>query len=165
MPKDPIDGETVATRGAALKIAKTLGCDGAHNTDAGWVPCESREALLILIREGKAGYEAYQKRQKRKTLQQKSKARRTVITPLTEGEDGRKKYRRKYRQGERGLPSPRILKKKHDLVFYTNSTMPQVIEKDAHASPTTDSGAILERRPALDYEEKMIAKGLWQVSA
>lgn len=106
MPRDPIDGETVATEAAALKIAKVLGCEGAHKTDKGWVPCESREGLMTLIRDGKAGYEKYRKRKKRKSLREKAMARRTVVSLPHDEEVSPTPARRKKRRRRRVMYEP-----------------------------------------------------------
>ena len=56
MAKDPILNETVPTKRAALKVAKIVGCQGAHKAEDGWLPCESDEGLLLIIKKGKAAY-------------------------------------------------------------------------------------------------------------
>lgn len=66
--EDPILNETVPTRGVAKKLAKTMGCSGAHQMGDGWHPCESHEALLALINGGAKGYRAYMARSEGKRV-------------------------------------------------------------------------------------------------
>ena len=72
MADDPILNETVPDKKTATKLAKTLGCEGAHQMGDGWHPCESHEALLALINGGAAGYRSYKERGKKT-------AKRTIL--------------------------------------------------------------------------------------
>lgn len=66
MADDPILNETVPDKRTAKKLARTLGCEGAHKApgaeDGGWHPCESPEALSTLIEKGMKGYRAWKTR-------------------------------------------------------------------------------------------------------
>ena len=66
MADDPILNQTVPDKRTAKKLARTLGCEGAHKApgaeDDGWHPCESPEALSTLIEKGMAGYRAWKTR-------------------------------------------------------------------------------------------------------
>lgn len=64
---DPIANQTVPTEAQARRVAELMGCEGAHEWEGGWAPCESREALMTLIRDGAAGYRAWKHRQGRKS--------------------------------------------------------------------------------------------------
>lgn len=51
---DPLADQTVPTRRQALRLARLMGCSGAHEVPGGgWLPCESRDAMNDLIRNGK----------------------------------------------------------------------------------------------------------------
>lgn len=51
---DPLADQSVPTRRQALRLARLMGCSGAHqNADGGWMPCASHEAMNDLIRNGK----------------------------------------------------------------------------------------------------------------
>lgn len=95
---DILANETVPDRRTATRLARTMGCEGAHrnSNDTGWHPCESPEALRTLITGGAKKYRAWKQRQG------KSGIRTFVKKP-----DDRKK--RKYRRrnwetlGQRGI--------------------------------------------------------------
>lgn len=55
------------TRADALRLARRLGCEGAHETDKGWMPCPTPEALLTAVRDGAAGFKKWKKSQGRET--------------------------------------------------------------------------------------------------
>jgi hypothetical protein len=49
------DEKNKTTRDQALRVARMLGCQGAHETDAGWMPCASHEEYEG-IKKGKEEY-------------------------------------------------------------------------------------------------------------
>ena len=49
------DKKDKTTRDQALRVARMLGCQGAHETDAGWMPCSSHEEYDG-IKKGKEEY-------------------------------------------------------------------------------------------------------------
>lgn len=49
------DKKDKTTRDQALRVARMLGCQGAHETDAGWMPCSSHEEYEG-IKKGKEEY-------------------------------------------------------------------------------------------------------------
>lgn len=71
MAKDPLEGQTVATREAAERLSGFLGCSGAHKVGDAWGPCESQEDLKRLIRMGNPAFREWKKRQKEGTSRQK----------------------------------------------------------------------------------------------
>ena len=46
-------------RAAALRLARRLGCEGAHEADGGWAPCPTPEALAMTIQHGTKGYQRW----------------------------------------------------------------------------------------------------------
>lgn len=56
---------TPPDRAGALRLARRIGCEGAHEIDGGWAPCPTPEALRITIREGRTGFEAWRAEQDR----------------------------------------------------------------------------------------------------
>ncbi len=92
---DPIEGETVATRIAAEKLSRMLGCQGAHRQGDAWGPCESQEALMVLIRRGAKGYRNWQKRQKKSACCEgcESKRERVGVHEKARDHDGENKFR------------------------------------------------------------------------
>jgi hypothetical protein len=67
MAKDPVKDQVLPTRKQALKVAKMLGCTGAHKKEGGWGLCESDEALDLLIKKGSAAYREWQAEQGKKS--------------------------------------------------------------------------------------------------
>lgn len=49
---------TTATRNEALKIARYMGCRGAHEVDGGWMPCADHSTLLRLSNAAEKSLEA-----------------------------------------------------------------------------------------------------------
>ena len=99
---DPIADQTLPTRAAAERTARLIGCTGAHETEGGWQPCESNEALMILIRRGVGAYRRHRDGQK--------SANRVVLSPEVQkfiDSQKRRKRKRKRRRwedlGERGV--------------------------------------------------------------
>ena len=93
---DPIEGETVATQDAAEKLSRMLGCQGSHKQGDAWGPCESQEALMVLIRRGAKGYRDWQKRQKKKSAcceGCESKRERVGVHEKARDHDGENKFR------------------------------------------------------------------------
>ena len=93
---DPIEGETVATQDAAEKLSRMLGCQGSHKQGDAWGPCESQEALMVLIRRGAKGYRNWQKRQKKKSAcceGCESKRERVGVHEKARDHDGENKFR------------------------------------------------------------------------
>ena len=84
---DILANETVPDKRTATRLARTMGCEGAHQAPSGngWHPCESHEALTILINRGSKGYRAWKERQG------KTKVRTVLI-------DDKKPKKRKYRK-------------------------------------------------------------------
>jgi hypothetical protein len=80
---DPILDETVPTRAVAVKLAKAMGCEGAHEMDDGWHPCESHEALLALINGGVKGYRAYMARTHGKRVRVNFLQEKTLVKSYT----------------------------------------------------------------------------------
>lgn len=97
---DILANETVPDKRTASKLAKTMGCTGAHQSPngKGWHPCESHEALLILINEGAAGYRAYKKRKSGKKVSTVLIDRKTDVKSF-------RKVRHLKAKGSRGLDS------------------------------------------------------------
>lgn len=50
---------------------------------------------------------------------------------------------------------------KHDLVFFSNRSTPQVVSKGAKAKPKKGYGKVTRRRAANASEERTIARGGW----
>lgn len=50
---------------------------------------------------------------------------------------------------------------KHDLIFYSARSTPQVVLRDAAAKPKKGYGEITKRRRASEEEEAKIEKGIW----
>jgi len=49
-------------RSSALRLARRLGCDGAHELpDGSWAPCPTPEALAATVKDGAEGYAAWRK--------------------------------------------------------------------------------------------------------
>lgn len=46
-------------RASALRLARRLGCDGAHESNGGWAPCPTPDALAATIKHGAKGYERW----------------------------------------------------------------------------------------------------------
>ena len=67
MAKDPVKDQVLPTRKQALKVAKMLGCTGAHKKEGGWGLCESGEALDILIKKGSGAYRKWQEENGKKS--------------------------------------------------------------------------------------------------
>jgi hypothetical protein len=44
------------SRADGARTAALIGCEGAHEVDGGWAPCESADALRVLIRYGVRSY-------------------------------------------------------------------------------------------------------------
>ena len=57
---DVLEGQVVETRRDALRLARMLGCEGAHEVEGGWMACESQEAFQALLTGGRYGYRQYQ---------------------------------------------------------------------------------------------------------
>ena len=54
MNKKPNEELTVPTRRQAMRVARMIGCSGAHqNEDGNWLPCPNHEVLLGIIGSGK----------------------------------------------------------------------------------------------------------------
>lgn len=79
MAKDPIAGQTVASREAAEKLAKLIGCSGAHETEDGWHPCRSQEDLMTLIRRGSAGLRESRRAERKQLLEGKAAKRTSYV--------------------------------------------------------------------------------------
>jgi hypothetical protein len=47
----------------------------------------------------------------------------------------------------------------HDLIFYSNRSTPQVVEKGEEAKPKKGYGDVTKRRTATEEEEKIISTG------
>lgn len=108
MEEDPILTQTSPTRGDALRLADILGCSGAHQMGEGWHPCESHEALLILINDGIAAYREHVGREAAKAKRQ-GKSRRTAVmwvAPPKRKKRKRMKPKKRWENlGEHGVPS------------------------------------------------------------
>jgi hypothetical protein len=76
---DPISGQTVPTRAAALRLARTMGCQGAHRQGDGWMPCESHRALMALVRGGVESYRAHHARKRTSFVDPASTRRRRTF--------------------------------------------------------------------------------------
>lgn len=51
-------------RAGAVRLARRLGCEGAHQLDDGsWAPCATPEALTTVVREGADGYKKWKREQ------------------------------------------------------------------------------------------------------
>jgi 2'-5' RNA ligase len=48
--------DALNTKAAAESVASLLGCDGAHETEKGWMPCKSAEDLKIVLSGGEEAY-------------------------------------------------------------------------------------------------------------
>lgn len=112
MPKDPIADQTIPNRALAERVARSLGCQGAHRKGDGWAPCESNEALMTLIRRGAAGYREWKKRNQGETGRAQ-KAQRIIVNPQLQDELKKKPKKRHRRRkpkkqweqlGEHGVP-------------------------------------------------------------
>lgn len=66
MAKDPLEGQTLPSEALARRTAKLIGCEGAHKIGDAWGPCESPEALKILIRRGAPAYREWRSKQQTK---------------------------------------------------------------------------------------------------
>lgn len=66
--EEALKDETVPTRAVAVKLAKAMGCTGAHKMPNGWHPCSSHEALVALINGGAKGYRAHMARSEGKRV-------------------------------------------------------------------------------------------------
>jgi hypothetical protein len=54
MEKKPGEELTVPTRRQAMRVARMIGCSGAHQDEAGnWLPCPTPDALSEIIGSGK----------------------------------------------------------------------------------------------------------------
>jgi len=51
-----LDDQALPTRREAIRVAKLLGCAGAHRTDDGWMPCGSGDELETLTEHGVRAY-------------------------------------------------------------------------------------------------------------
>lgn len=89
MPKDPISEQTAPTQEMAEQVAKAMGCEGAHKVGDSWAPCESHAAMMILIRQGKDGYERWRDKQQKP----KGKPNRIILQPGLEAELGKRTRR------------------------------------------------------------------------
>jgi len=50
-------GRTVPNRAAALRLARRMGCEGAHEMPGGgWAPCPTHDAMLATARDGAEGF-------------------------------------------------------------------------------------------------------------
>ncbi len=115
MSKDPIADETVPDKRTAMRLARTMGCEGAHQAgegeNAGWHPCESRAALNALITGGAAGYRRWKARNsgkservvflRRKAMPDRGRGKRIVKRRHTVRT--RKRGKRWEKLGERGV--------------------------------------------------------------
>lgn len=66
--------QTFDVRADALRVAKLLGCDKVHETEKGWRPCSSSQALAILIKKGEKAHALFHAREGQK-------ARRHIVDP------------------------------------------------------------------------------------
>jgi hypothetical protein len=110
--KDPIADQVINDRKLAERVARSLGCQGAHKKGDGWAPCESNEALMTLIRKGAAGYREWKKRNSGEKSGRATKAIRVIVQPELEDRKKRRcrrRHCRRYRNhhwehlGERGV--------------------------------------------------------------
>lgn len=56
MKDDTLINQALSTQRAAERVAKLMGCSGAHRTAEGWFPCESPRKLRALLTGGVASY-------------------------------------------------------------------------------------------------------------
>ena len=93
MSTDPLLNETVPDKRTAKKLARTLGCEGAHKApgaeDGGWHPCESPEALKTLVEKGMKGYRAW------KTRSEGVKTRVVLTLPEEDEKPGKRKFKKR----------------------------------------------------------------------
>ena len=57
---------SMTTRAEALKIAKYLGCSGAHETESGWMPCADHQTLMMISNRAEKSLEAVPNSKRRK---------------------------------------------------------------------------------------------------
>ena len=61
--------KTSPTRAEALRLARRLGCDGAHQLpDGSWAPCAAPDGLQAIVSEGPKGYEKWKATRQRESL-------------------------------------------------------------------------------------------------
>lgn len=82
MARDPLTDQAFETRRQAARVARMLGCSGAHETEEGWFPCASEEALDTLINHG---IRAYRRRFGSKTLEPPKEAPKRTKVATTPG--------------------------------------------------------------------------------
>lgn len=93
--------QTAPTREMAEQVAHAMGCSGAHKVGDGWAPCESHEAMMLLIRKGKEGYDAWKQHQRRANV----KPRRVIVQQALAAELGmrRRRFEPLTERGVRGI--------------------------------------------------------------
>jgi hypothetical protein len=97
MSADPIEGETVPTRKLAERVAKSLGCIGAHAVGEAWAPCPSREDLDFLIANGSPAYREW--RDKRKQFSERLVLSKEILADIKMKADAESnQFRRRYRR-------------------------------------------------------------------
>ncbi len=86
------------SRAAAERAAKLLGAKGAHEWGGGWHPCESREALDTLLKDGLEAYLRLSERNEKRS----GKPRRKITWDdlLEEYKEKPKKKRKRYTRWE-----------------------------------------------------------------
>ncbi len=105
MAEDTLLNQTVPDKRTAKKLARTLGCEGAHKAPGaesdGWHPCESAEALKTLIEKGMKGYRAW------KLRSEGTKSRIVVMLPEEKKKRSERKrmFRKRRIVGINTLPS------------------------------------------------------------
>lgn len=86
--------QTFDVRADALRVAKLLGCDKVHETEKGWRPCSSSQALAILIKKGEKAHALFHAREGQK-------ARRHIVDP--ELADEKRKAPKRKKASSEGL--------------------------------------------------------------
>jgi hypothetical protein len=56
LARDPLTDQAFETRRQAARVARMIGCSGAHETEEGWFPCASEEALDTIVNHGIRAY-------------------------------------------------------------------------------------------------------------
>lgn len=57
---------TMTTRVEALKIARYLGCSGAHETESGWMPCSNHQTLMKISNQAEKSLNSVRKSKRKK---------------------------------------------------------------------------------------------------
>lgn len=55
----PKNENVLPDRESAIRLARRLGCEGAHETEGGWAACPSPEALIATVRDGADGFKKW----------------------------------------------------------------------------------------------------------